>query len=214
MSTKQELRVLGAVAIGALFWLASKPAVPEVPAGPVRVGIPPDWFDSVSAAQQLPNWCWAACVEMILNWHHVPTNQHLIVTYVFGAPINEPGTDESISRTLNGWARSVDGRIVTVQSVVFAGAPHFELLIRELGSGRPILCAYDPGTGSSVGHAVVVTEAEYELTPQGVRLTSIAYRDPYPTAENISNRGRVELVGDDARRFVSNTRSHWLVSAS
>jgi hypothetical protein len=63
---------------------------------------------------------------------------------------------------------------------------------------------------STIGHAVVITGASHI----GRRVTSIVYRDPWPSPENGANHGRVEIADAEVTRFLSSVRSHWLVSAS
>src|SRR5713101_6521279 len=60
-----------------------------------------DEFDFFAAAQRQNEWCWAASIQMILNWYHLPVDQAQIVARNYGAPINQGGTDQMISASLN-----------------------------------------------------------------------------------------------------------------
>jgi hypothetical protein len=151
-------------------------------------------------------WCWAASVQMILNFCGVPVNQEQIVWRTYGLPLNEPGTDQAISASLNGWGINANGRRFTVRSCVAAGPPSRAILFRELSHGRPILLTFN--SGAAVGHAVVITG----VSSIRAVVTSLVYRDPAPTLENLANKGRVELFTNDLAQFLPYVRSHWLVS--
>jgi hypothetical protein len=201
-------RELGALALGALglAWLLGKPFDEATPPEPRYIGISTEIFDFVAASQERDMWCWAASIQMILNFYGVPVNQEQIVSRTCGLPLNEPGTDHAISASLNGWGINANGRRFTVQSCVAAGPPSPAILFRELSRGRPILLTFNPG--AAVGHAVVITGAS---STRAV-VTSLVYRDPAPTLENLANKGRVELFTNDLAQFLPYVRSHWLVS--
>jgi hypothetical protein len=46
----------------------------------------------------------------------------------------------------------------------------------------------------------------------GSLVSSVIYRDPSPTPENLAEKGRVELAMDRLAEFLPSVRSHWLVS--
>jgi Papain-like cysteine protease AvrRpt2 len=180
------------------------------PNGLIDVGIPRDQFDFFASAQRANEWCWAASIQMILNWYRLPVDQSQVVARNFGAPINQPGTDQQISASLNTWAIGVNGRTFAIRSVTAPGPPSATVLIQELNQQHPILLTF--ATGPFNGHAVVITGARYFPTNQGPIIDSIIIRDPWPSPENIQNKGRVEIAGLDLARFLPQIRSHWLVS--
>lgn len=188
--------------------LARKSSSPGILAEPAYVGLSTDTLNYITAAQAQDMWCWAACVQTVLNWYGVPVDQGQVVTRVYGGPINEPGTDFAISASLNGWGFDSGGRRVVVQSHVTSGAPSLATLVRELARQRPVLVTLNQGF--PVGHAVVITS----ISHVGRCITSLAYRDPWPSPENRETRGRVEVHGGEVSHFLSSVRSHWLVSAS
>jgi hypothetical protein len=206
----KDFEALGLLALGCLglAMLSKRSPGAAVPPQPRYVAIPTEIFDFVAASQEQDMWCWAASIQMILNLHGVPINQEQIVSRVYGISVNEPGTDEAISRGLNGWGIDADGRRFIVQSWTAVGPPSPGILLRELSHGRPILLTFDQGL--SVGHAVVVSGASFV----GPWITSLVYRDPWPTAANCANRGRVEVSGAGLGELLSRVRSHWLVSVS
>jgi hypothetical protein len=191
-----------------LGYLATRPSTPTVPPQPTYVGLYTEMLDFVAAAQSQDMWCWAASVQTILNSYGIPIDQDQIVARVYGSPINEPGTDAAISASLNGWGLDSRGRRVVVQCRVAPGPPSLAVLVRELAQRHPILVTFNPGL--PMGHAVVITR----ISHIGRCITSLVFRDPWPTDENRANRGRVEIFGPELAQFLSCVRSHWLVYVS
>src|SRR5260370_13490759 len=122
------------VALGVLGWgcLAKKLVAPPAPPSPTYIGIPTPVADFVAAAQAQDMWCWAACIQMILNFYGIPITQDEIVTRVYGYPINEPATDGVISASLNGWGINAQGRRFVVRSYVASGSPTAPVLTRDV----------------------------------------------------------------------------------
>jgi hypothetical protein len=201
-----RFQAIGILALGlvGVAWLAER--VPSSPPQPRYVGIPTDIFDVVAASQERDMWCWAASIQMLLNFYGVAITQEQIVSRVYGQPHNQPGTDQAITASLNGWGISARGKRFVVQSCVAVGPPTPAVLFRELSQHRLILLTFNPG--ASIGHAVVLTSA----SAVGRNVVSLVYRDPHPTPANIECRGRVELLTEELARFLPCVRSHWLVS--
>src|SRR6266404_6622785 len=149
------------------------------------LGLSTGALDFVAAAQAQDMWCWAACVQTILNWYGVAIDQQSIVSCVLGARVNEPGTEETISASLNGWGFHANGRRFVVRSRVAGGAPPLQILFREFARQHPVLVTFNEG-GASIGHAVVLTS----ISRIGSEITSLVYRDPWPSAQNIARTGR------------------------
>jgi hypothetical protein len=199
---------LCALTLGALgtACLLSKPSNPPIPPQPRYWGIATEVFDFIAASQEQEMWCWAASIQMLLNFYRVPVTQEQIVSRVYGIPLNQPGTDNAISASLHGWGINANGKHFTVQSCVAPGPPSPQVLFRELSRGHPILLTFNPGF--PLGHAVVVTAA----SSIGTIVTSLVYRDPSQTPTNIENKGRVELFTEQLAQFLPSVQSHWLVT--
>ncbi len=60
--------------------------------------------------QRRANWCWAACVQMILNCHGVRVTEEEVVQSIYGALEDLPGSPDQILRALNGHSVNVAGR--------------------------------------------------------------------------------------------------------
>ena len=192
-----------------LLWLVNRPSQLEGPPQPQYVGPAKEAVDKIAAAQEESMWCWAASIETVLHYFNVTISQGQIVARIYGSALNEPASDAAISASLNGWAFDCHGRKVVVRSRVATGPPSLNVLMNEVARRRPILVTVNPAA-SSIGHAVVLTAAQHI----GRRVTSLVYRDPWPSAENCANAGRIEVNGAAVTQFLSSIQSHWLISAS
>lgn len=162
------------------------------------VGIPRHKMEYVTSDQRNSQWCWAASIQMILNYYGVNIAQEQIVarTYgmdPFGRLPNWGGNFQNITANLNNWNIDNFGRPYAVSARLGLGAPTPAILLEELSRGRPVMVAYS--TGPNSGHAVIVTAASFTMSPAGPVIQSLVVRDPWPSAENIQNRGRVEYPG-------------------
>ena len=177
----------------------------------IYVGIPSNQMDYFSASQFKSQWCWAASIQMVLNGYGVNIRQDQIVerTYgrnPFGALPNWPGSIQTIHRNLNNWGIDNFGYPYTVMAQIGNGAPSPSILVNELSYGRPVIIGYRSGPNS--GHAVVVTAVSYIPTPSGPYIQTIVVRDPWPSEENIRNKGRVEYP---AAALANNIQAYWYV---
>lgn len=174
------------------------------------VGIPTGSFNFFAASQQQNEWCWAASIQMILNYYGVPATQAEVVSRIYGIPVNAPGSDAQITAALNAMGRTVNGQIITIQSSGAPGLPPPAVLVQELSAQHPILIAFANGPNS--GHAVVVTGAAFVMTAFGPQITGLVIRDPWPTPFTLQTEGREEIVGPQLTAFAQTVRAHWLVS--
>ncbi len=193
------------------------PGAPQSPAAhsldskaSITVGVPTNVFDFFASAQSNSQWCWAASIQMVLNYHNVHINQHQIVARTYGfAPNgqlpNWPGSFQAITKNLNNWSLDNSGRQYTVEASLNFGAPTPEVLLRELVSGHPVIVGYRNGP---TAHAVVVTAASYTPSPKGPIINSVVARDPWPSSQNLVNSGRVEYPGDS---FASLIEAYWYI---
>ncbi len=176
----------------------------------LAVGIPSFVFRPASQAED--EWCWAASIQMILNFYNIPVNQQMIVARVHGNLLDQPGSDEDISNGLSGWVAAVDGTKWVVSSATESGPPPDATVVQQLSESHPILLTF--ATGVYSGHAVVLTGATYINTFSGPRIVSLIIRDPWPSSQNIQNSGRVEIAGNELENFAHVIQSYWLVSVT
>lgn len=196
--TKSTRLLLALALLGLLFVPGVARSTAVTAQQPIYVGIPRERFEFVTAAQQNSQWCWAASIQMVLNYYGVNINQSQIVARTYGSgPMGQlpdwPGSFEAITRNLNNWSFDNNGTPYVVTATLGGGPPTPAILLEELNNQRPVILAYRSGPNS--GHAVVVTAASFVPTMYGPMIQSIIVRDPYPTLANIQNRGRVEYPG-------------------
>jgi hypothetical protein len=179
---------------------------------PIYVGIPSNVFNYSSASQQKDQWCWAASIQMIFNYYGVNISQDQIVARSYGQDPatgelpDWPGSFQIITQNLNNWSVDNNGIPYTVGASLFWQAPSPVYLIQELTQQRPVLIAYMSGPNTQ--HAVVITGCSYIQTSNGPFIQTVIVRDPWPSQENILNKGRVEYPGINLANSIT---AHWYV---
>ena len=163
------------------------------------VGIPREAMEYVTSDQHNSQWCWAASIQMILNYYKVDIAQEQIVARTFGLDpygrLPDWGGDfKAITANLNNWNIDNRGRPYIVSAKLGRGAPTPAILIEELSKRRPVMVGY--ATGPNSRHAVVITGASFSPSPQGPIIHSLIVRDPEPTRQNFRKRGRIEYPGE------------------
>ena len=157
--------------------------------GIYMAGIPTDQLQYFSAPegygrQRSANWCWAACIQMVLNFHGLPVTQEEIVQKVYGQLIDQPANPEQIIYALNGWGVDIAGRPSVVQAVPYnIDGPS---IVRDLAYRWPLIVGL---RGEPVGHAYVMTAVTYGVDQMNNPLfRSVVLRDPWP-----GNESRIEI---------------------
>lgn len=148
-------------------------------------GVPSEEFAHFAAPegagrQQMQNWCWAACIQMVLNYHGLYVNQAQIVSRVFGSTVDRPAQGEQIMQALTGWAPDARGR----RSEIYADAYHLDpaTVINDLSQKWPLIVGLAGARGAATGHAYVLTAVYFSKSgPGGSPLIHrVILRDPYP----------------------------------
>lgn len=169
---------------------AQPPSVQPIGPGLWVAGIPSNEFEFFAAPQtaglqRQSNWCWAACVQMVLNYRGVPVTQEQVVQRIFaGAVPNVPGQPNQILTALSGWAFTRNGQRVILQSSPFAfdGSE----IVQDLAGRWPIVVGVNMGNS---GHAYVLTAVTYGVDPWNRPIfRSVVLRDPWP-----GNPSRIEV---------------------
>lgn len=170
---------------------AQQPSIQQIRPGVWAAGIPSDEFRFFAAPetaghQRQSNWCWAAAVQMVLNYRGIPVTQEQVVQRIFRGEVpNLPGQPSQILEALSGWAFTRDGRRVILSSSPFAfdGSE----IVRDLAERWPIVVGVR--TSPTSGHAYVLTAVTYTVDPwnRPIFLTAVL-RDPWP-----GNPSRVEV---------------------
>ena len=142
--------------------------------------------NSVNGGRQIQsNWCWAACIQMVLNYYGLYVNQVDIVTRIFGSPYaNQPATQEQILAALNGWQLNNRGGY----SYVYAEASYTTVddIVNLLSNKMPLIVGLVM-PGNNIGHAYVLTAIYYSYSYDyygnitGIIPDKVVLRDPWPT---------------------------------
>jgi hypothetical protein len=174
------------------------------------VGIPNSSMDYFASAQQKPQWCWAASIQMLMNYYHVDLDQYQIVKRTYGSNYsgelpNWAASIETIHLNLNHAGVDKRGNHYIVNAQAGFGPPEPMLLIRELSHKRPVIIGYQANFG---GHVVLITAVSYYQTAVGPVIRSIIVRDPLPEMNNRFNNGRIEY---DAATLASRIDAYWFV---
>jgi hypothetical protein len=153
-------------------------------------GVPTQEFEfmraqSMNGGSQLQsNWCWAACVQMVLNYHGLQVSQQDVVRRIFGpGEPNNPAHEPQILAALSGWAPDARGGY----SQIFAqgGFTPLEQIIEALAYKWPLIVGLRNPNGG-VGHAYVMTGIYYTVqvnawgNPVGYIPDRVILRDPWP----------------------------------
>ena len=168
------------------FSRAQQPSIQQIGPGIWAAGIPTNEFEFVAARQRHSNWCWAASVQMVLNYRGVPVTQEQVVQRIFGGAVPDlPGQPEQILTALSGWAFTRNGQPVMLSSSPFAFSG--SEIVRDLAERWPIVVGVKNSPTS--GHAYVLTAVTYQVDAwnQPIFLTAVL-RDPWP-----DNPSRIEV---------------------
>jgi len=156
------------------------------------VGISSDALDAIRQEQVGSNWCWAACIQLVLRAHGFERSQSEIVQRTFGDTRDVGANLIDIKGNLEGWSLQRGGQPYVLNCEVTLGPPSLAHMVEQLKQARPLIVAYQHAAG---GHAVVITGVKYRKDASGVpTLTEIVVRDP--GAAGSSSRGR-RIFGRD-----------------
>ena len=171
------------------------------------VGVPSDQFTffaapSSTGRQRNANWCWAACIQMVLNYHGLSVTQEEIVARVFGQTIDHTAGPAQILFALQGWApdsRGGKSRIVARELTMTQ-----EGVLHDLEYRWPLVVGLK-GKANATGHVYVLTAAYYRVDGNGTPVIyEVILRDPWPTAPSKVSMSMEEFT----QRCTFSTRIH------
>ncbi len=150
-------------------------------------GVSTERFNYIASIghQRADNWCWAACIQMVLNYHGLYVTQEEIVSQCFGGLYDRPGNASNFAVGLNRWAYNTRGGISQVHFNDYPTSN--EEIVQFLSNGWPLIAGID--MGAEVGHAFVVTAISYSVATDmygNVRVIpdKVVLRDPSPFSES------------------------------
>lgn len=161
-------------------------------------GVPSHEFEYMRAqsinkgSQVQSNWCWAACIQMVLNYHGLFVSQIDVVKKIYGSPYtNRPANESQILRALSGWAPDSRGRFSSIHA--YGGYTSVQEIINGLSKKWPLIVGLRNPNGG-IGHAYVLTSIYYSNQYDrygnvvGIIPDKVVLRDPWP-----SSRSRQEI---------------------
>jgi len=130
-----------------------------------------------TAQQKGTQWCWAACIEMILRYHGVSVTQEQVVQRIYGGLIDRPGNAQQILAALSGWGPNTQGGRSRIYAEGYPGLyPYF---IQDLINGYPLIVGLNFSWG--LNHAVILTAVTFSMDATGNYYPrSVVIRDPWP----------------------------------
>ncbi len=130
---------------------------------------------STSEYQNLTQWCWAACVQMIFRYYGYSVSQTRIMQETWGSVANMPAEPIQILHALNrDW---VDDTGKPFRS--FADSLPVDPIAasQDLSNNIPLLI-------ETQGHAMVLTALVYDRVPDGDgQVIKAIVRDPWPSRD-------------------------------
>ena len=151
-----------------------------------QTGIPSGEFEYFAAAdvggrQRQANWCWAAAIQMVLNYHGLYVTQEQVVLHIFGSLADRPAASPEILRALSGWAPDTRGRFSSIHATPVVN--HTAEIVQDLSLRWPLIVGLHQ---EPIGHAYVLTAVTYSVDPTTLWpiIHSVVLRDPWPYASS------------------------------
>ncbi|MCB0452418.1 MAG: C39 family peptidase [Aequorivita sp.] len=138
-------------------------------------GPPSNEIQYIASTQRCQNWCWATCVQMVLNYHGLYVQQEQIVRKIYGGLPCRTGNAQNIMNALSGWAPDSRGRYSQIYSQygVYNGSD----IVDQLSRRWPIIVGL-----RGEGHAYVLTAIYYSVDQfNNPIIDKVVLRDPWPT---------------------------------
>jgi ABC-type bacteriocin/lantibiotic exporter with double-glycine peptidase domain len=131
-------------------------------------------FQPSYITQKENNWCWAACIQMVLHYQGINVSQSTIVANVFGSAQNRPAGCEVITEAANGW--KYNGQVIQAFSSQISAYD----MIDDLANTYPLIIGLNM-PGQNVGHAYVLTAIYFYYANDGSEIPfQVTLRDPWP----------------------------------
>lgn len=158
--------------------------------------------------QRTAVWCWAACMQMCLNYLGVDYTQEKIVGINLGAVMAKAEDAVQVTKGMNFVTQSEGKQSVIVSASIYQTSPFAEVIVNHLKQKKPIILAYDDHD-TFFGHCVLLTGVKYVVVDGRVRITRLELRDPYAYSDQ-----HVQAGGKIERDNTLNPTFSWLVEAT
>lgn len=134
-------------------------------------------FQFYEAFQNEDNWCWAACIQMVLDYQGLFVDQCTIVKKAFKTSrcVNRPADCYTIEDGVDGWSvnnRQIEGEVDF--------SPSAYELIDQLAYRNPVIIGLNM-PGQNIGHAYVLTAVFFSYDSNDRKVPDkVVLRDPWP----------------------------------
>lgn len=146
--------------------------------GSISVARVNDYMEYCHHSQDKDNWCWAACVQMVLDYYGISVSQYSIVQRTYGTDEDFTANQEDIILALDGW--TVDDTTIKTDDEHYKSA---KTLIDAVATGRPLIIGMDEDS-SSTGHAYVLTHIFFKRDSYGnMTPTRVVVLNPAKTGD-------------------------------
>lgn len=125
------------------------------------------------AYQLQSEWCWAACISMLFEFHGHKVSQQRIVEETWGTVANMPGQPLQILSDLNRTWKDDSG--VPFRSLADMRSVNIYTAVDDLKNDDPLIIG-------ALGHATVLTAitGDINMTTGAWQIEEVIVRDPWP----------------------------------
>ena len=182
MKTRRQFGLLAASAL----------AAPNIALGDTMCGAPLQGVracttgvqDVPIVTQDCPQWCWAACAELLFKLQGYTVPQQRFVQKVHGGMLNcQPAVGPTIAGAISGSWIDAGGKAFHARAEPIMDLNRFpqithpspmDVVQAELDANRAVIAG-------TLGHAIAITALEYYENSFGQRqLQNVIIRDPFP----------------------------------
>lgn len=139
-------------------------------------------FSPYKAKQQSTDWCWAACLQMLINHRDIMLSQSDIVSQLKGRIVYDTASPDEIQKYLSNAYKLKDGTSWKANTRYFPKMINPDVMFRMLGvTKRPLLVSVRLEDDEDTQHLVVVFKTSFRA---GGPVQSITIYDPNDGSES------------------------------
>lgn len=132
----------------------------------------------IEVTPECQNWAWAACAQILLNYHGLKVTQEQIIKRVYDQELPcDSGSAPNIISAINGWIPASVERVAKVLSGT--GTFNDEEFVEHMSNGWPIIVSLESRTK---GEQVFVVRAVYFSMDRldWPKIDEVVLRNPWP----------------------------------
>jgi|GEM_PF-6924310 len=179
----------------------------------VYSGIERETITPIYSERQNTEWCWAANVQLIMNYYGAKVSQEDIIKRSFD--VRDPYTSlpkwneklKAITSRLNGWHINYNNSKYLLHVNLVKGSPSPELLLKELKNDNPVILVDSISADSS--RPIVCTAVGFLPGYYGPVIKELMVRDVMPGCADSSTSQRMKWKIPDVIKRIS---AYWLIS--